>query len=442
MALTTNQKLLFLAIGMGILLPVSLAAPPPGATTTPYRITYTAKLTDASSLPITTSQSVRFSLWTDADWDAGDIDGAGNINTLSPGYAGWQETHTVTPNADGIFTLELGSITTFPNFNSATHLYLEVDVKPSASPATSFEVLDPDGNTANSSDRKSFNSSPYAINADTVDNRDADNSANNIPVLDGSGKLVYGVIPDSVYANTFTLDFDNNAPSNIITLQFGGTLAEFLRWNNVTSSFELSDSLNIDGDLIFSGSGNIGGATIDGNFNTLLNIPNTAISPYSKLIRLTPAIDGAVLQADGSDNNGTMRVLHQDSGGTGKRNYYEWTTGKTTAQDMDIVIKYQLPTDFVAFTGTPLTLTFQTQDAVAANNQLNLSMYDSLGAAVSLTGATSLTSAGIWADQAVTIVGAPTFTPGTFITFNLKASTINGGKYVRIGDLVLNYTGR
>jgi hypothetical protein len=446
LALKKYQKSSFLVLWVLVLImsfgSFGYAAAPPGSTTAPYRITYTAKLTDTSSVPIITSQSVRFSLWTDSDWDAGDIDGGGNINTLAPGYAGWQETHTVTPNADGIFTVDLGSITTFPNFTSATHVYLEVDVKPSAAPATAFEVLDPDGNTANTTDRKSFNSSPYAINADTVDNRDADNSANNIPVLDGSGKLIYGVVPDSVYANTFTLDFDNNSPSNIITLQFGGTVAEFLRWNNPVSRFDLSDSLNIDGDLSFTGTGNITGSTIDGSLNTLLNIPNTAIAPYAKLIRLIPQIDGATLQGDGLDNNGTMRLLHEDAGGANKRNYYEWTTGKATAQDMDIIIKYQLPTDFVAFTAAPLTLSLQTQDGIVANNKLDLQMYDSTGAAVTLIGATGLTSASAWTDQAILIGGAPTFTPGTFITFDIKTTAINTGKYVWVGDLLLSYTGR
>ncbi|MCC6643409.1 hypothetical protein IT411_01550, partial [Candidatus Peregrinibacteria bacterium] len=272
------------------------AAPPPlSNSTAPYKLTYTAKLTDASFAPITTAQSIRFSLWTDADWDAGDVDGSGNINTLAPGYAGWTETQTVTPNADGIFTVEIGAVTPLPNFTSATHVYLEVDVKPSAAANTAFEVLDPNGTTADANDRKPFNSSPYSVNADTVDNHDAGNSPNNLPILDGAGKLVYGVLPDAVNADTFTLDIDNNAASNIITLQFGGAIAEFLRWNNPSSRFEFSDDLQINGDLSFTGTSNITGAIIDGTLNTLTNIPNTALAPYSKIIRLSPEFDGSDL---------------------------------------------------------------------------------------------------------------------------------------------------
>lgn len=441
----TNLKLVLMAMAAALLASsaVLASAPPPlSNSTAPYKLTYTAKLTDASFAPITTAQSIRFSLWTDADWDAADVDGLGNINTLAPGYAGWTETQTVTPNADGIFTVEIGAATPLPNFTSATHIYLEVDVKPSASPNTAFEVLDPNGNTADTNDRKPFNSSPYAVNADTVDNHDAGNSPNNLPILDGAGKLIYGVLPDAVNADTFTLDVDNNAASNIITLQFGGAIAEFLRWNNPASRFEFSDDVQIDGDLTFTGTANITGAIIDGTLNTLTNIPNSALAPYNKIIRLAPEYDGSDLVGDGADNNGRMVMEHEDLGGLDKRNYYQWTTGKSTAQDLDIVIKYQLPTDFVAFTGTPITLAIQTQDGIAANNSIDLTMYDSTGAAVALSGATALTSASVWTDQSITFAGAPTLTPGTFVVFHIKTTSLNGGKYARVGDLILNYTGR
>jgi hypothetical protein len=419
----------------------AIAAAPPGVTTAPYKVTYTAKLTSAGGVPVTTSQSVRFSLWTDADWDAGDVDGLGNINPLAPGYAGWQETHTVTPNVDGIFTVELGSINTFPNFTLATHTYLQVEVKPSASPLTAFEVLDPDGNTANLTDRKPYNSAPYAINADTVDNRDASNTPNNIPVLDAFGKLVYGVLPDAVQADTFILDVNDDAPGNNITLQFGSAIAEFLRWNNAASTFELSDSLDINGDLTFSGTGNITGATIDGTLNTLQNIPISALTPYAKQIRLSPEYDGAALKADGTANNGIMALTNEDLGPPlQKYNYYIWTTNKAAAQDLDIKVRYQLPTDFVAFTAAPISLTYQTADAVPANNSVDLTLTDSAGAAAPLTGAGGLASA-TWTTAAVTFAGAPTFTPGSWIEFSIKM-TSTSGKFAKVGDLVLNYTGR
>lgn len=441
----TKKSFKGLLTGLGVLslvagIQLALAAPPPGATTAPYQLTYTAKLTNSAAVPVTTPQSVRFSIWTDSDWDAIDFDGAGNINPAAPGYAAWQETYTVTPNADGIFTVNLGSQATLPNFTNSVHLFLEVDVKPQASPNTAFEVLDPAGNIADTNDRKPINSSPYAINADTVDNRDAGNGPNNIPVLDGSGKLSYGVLPDGANSDTFTLDQDNNAPGNVITLQFGQAIAQYLRWNNPANSFELSNSLNINGNLSFTGGAAITGAVIDGGVNTIQNIPFSAIAPHAKQIRLSPAYDSAVLSEDGSDNKGTMKLMYEDLGPGNRHNFYNWSSNLPVAQDLDLVFRYQLPTEFVSFTATPITFTYQTSDAVVANNSTTITLMDTAGSPVTLVGATNLASVA-WTDANITFAGAPTFTAGNYIEFRIKSSAIVG-KYVRLGDIVLNYNAR
>ncbi len=94
----------------------------------------------------------------------------------------------------------------------------------------------------------------------------------------------------------------------------------------------------------------------------------------------------------------------------------------------------------MAFTAAPISLTYQTADAVPANNSIDLTLTDSAGAAAPLTGAGGLASA-TWTTAAVTFAGAPTFTPGSWIEFSIKMTTTSG-KFAKVGDLVLNYTGR
>ncbi|HHA18452.1 MAG TPA: hypothetical protein ENK70_01950, partial [Methylophaga sp.] len=107
------------------------------ATTTPGTIAYQARLLNSSNVPLTGSYSVRFSLWSDADFSVGvDVDGAGAIVIAAPGYAGWQETQTVTTDTYGLFDVAVGSVTPLPNFTNGTHDFLQVEVKPAASPAT------------------------------------------------------------------------------------------------------------------------------------------------------------------------------------------------------------------------------------------------------------------------------------------------------------------
>jgi len=65
----------------------------------------------------------------------------------------------------------------------------------------------------------------------------------------------------------------------------------------------------------------------------------------TKRVTMIPEFVGAVLSPDGSNNSGTMTA-----GSGSSHNYYQWETDQSTAQDYDIVVKFQLPSDFNATT--------------------------------------------------------------------------------------------
>ncbi|MEP0827528.1 MAG: hypothetical protein HRF51_03325 [bacterium] len=66
----------------------------------PNTITYQGKLTNAAGAPITTATNIVFSIWT----------------AVSGGSSLWTETHNgVTPDANGVFTVELGTTTPLTN---------------------------------------------------------------------------------------------------------------------------------------------------------------------------------------------------------------------------------------------------------------------------------------------------------------------------------------
>jgi len=403
-------------------------------------LTYTAKLTTSAGAPVITAQTVRLSMWNSADFIPADLDVNGNILLAAPAFLGWQETYTVTPNSEGIFTLRLGSLMPLPILNPTIHKFLEVDVKPSAAANTAFEVLDPDGNLANTSDRKPLDSVPYSYDSQTVNNLSPNNAPNNIPVLDAAGKLFFGVLPDGVNANIFTLDQDNNAPGNVITLQFGSVLGKFLQWNDLQQKFKLSDSLEVNGNLNFTGTRNITNAIIDGGVNTIQNISINSIVPYAQEMKFIPTYKGVVLEPDGANNVGVLKV-ENDSAVPGKPNYYIWTSNVGTLQDLDIVLKFQLPINFVAFSANPLALTYKTADNVVVNNSLDVTMTDSLDANIVLNGASSLVTNGNWASTEITFNGIPTFTPGSTVELRMKLSTL-ATKFVQAGDITLRYVGR
>lgn len=408
------------------------AAPPPGSTTTPYTVSYSAQLADPSGVPITTSQNIRFSLWSDADFDSGDLMPDGSLNSGSAGYSGWQEVHAVTPDANGIFEVQLGSITTFPNFNSQDHVFLQIEIKPAATADTDYEVLDPDGSTANTEDRHLLHSAPFSINADTVDNADVGTGPGNIPVLDGGSQLPISTIPGATNAENFTLDNDNTiSGAGSIELRFGDTLGKILEYNSTLGLFHFNDDLDISGNLTLTGT--VNGVTID----------TSTVGPYNQSIVNEPIYTGATIQSDGTDNQGKLEAFFIDSDGSPGNdnfNYYLWTTEQASLQDMDLIIRFQLPTGFTAWQAVPLQLTYRTEDGVTVHNKLDVTLEDTTGTAVSLNGATDLVSPAFTTAD-ITFGGSPTFTAGESVTVKIKLSALNeGGAYA--GKLTFHYIGR
>jgi cysteine-rich repeat protein len=403
--------------------------------TTPAFFIYNGILKTPGGVPVTTAQSFRFSLWTSDDFvDGVDRNGAGAL--LTPGtYAGWKEVQTVTPDTSGYFEIKVGATSAdpWPNFNKDAHPYLMIEVKPSASADTAYEVIDP--NTASAiDDRHDIGNEPFARNSDYLDNKEIGLSADNIVVLDGTAHFPIATIPGGTNFTTFNIDADDpDDTTGIIGLYFGTTLANhFLSWDPDGVAvgdgwFNFNDDVNIDGDL-----------TVTGSITGSIDYSN--LVPRSKSLTLIPEYDGATVEQDGTANKGSLKIGFEDLGGVDKRNYYEWTTQQVGSNDVDVAIKIRIPLDFVSFDATPFELLYQTSDAVVATNDLDITLFDTTGTAVALTGGTDLASAS-WSTAGITTGGAPTFTAGGEITLRIKLSSIGGG-FARAGTLRMNYTGR
>ena len=134
--------------------------------------------------------SIRFSIWSDADFDSGTDLSAGALQG-----AAWEEVTSVTTDTQGFFTIEVGSSTALPVFDFDSHKYLQAEVKDPSDPDTSYFVLDTLP-TNSSIDRKSLSATPYALNAARVDGREVGLNAGMIPYLDENGKLDRGLVTD------------------------------------------------------------------------------------------------------------------------------------------------------------------------------------------------------------------------------------------------------
>ena len=456
----------------------AIAAPPPGVTTAPYTVSYSARLTDAVGNPITTTRQIRFSLWSDSDVDPTDFLITGAIDPLAGGFSGWQETHNVTPDANGLFHLRLGSISTLPNFTIPTHIYLQVDVKANGAPDTAYETLDPDGNIANLTDRHPVNSVAFAINSDTVDNRDAGYAAGQIPYLDLSALLPVGTIPGGTNQDSFIIDFDDSvvAPGTI-ALQFGSALARVLEYDIAGGFFHFNDDVRISGGLAATGNVDFSLATefhmrevadeavatcttvnelvLDTTENKIyvciaVGSPGTwtAVAggggggAYSQTKVFEAEYNDSVYVPDGTNNKGTLSLSHTDTDGipgNNNFNYYVWKSLQPAMQDMDIVIRTHIPEGFTGWQAVPVHFTYNTLNNNPLNNRLDVTIEDTNGNPVPLVGATGLAGA-VWTTTAITFGGAPVWTPGQPITIRVKMSADNAG-LAHAGRLRLNYAG-
>lgn len=412
------------------------------ATTTPTTINYQGRLLNSSNNPLAGNYTFRFSLWSSTDWTAGDTLVGGGINTGSANYSNWQETHAVTTGTFGLFNISLGASTAFPNFTAGTHDYLQVEVKQTGQPDTSYEILDPQGTTADTIDRKTIHDQAYAENADTIDNAEIGTSAGDLAVLGAGGVWDIARIPAGTNTDIFQIDANDNAAGGVVQLSFGSSLLnQILSYdpNGVAASdgwFEFSDDVNIQGNLTTTG-------TVNGvNLN---NIPFTNLATRTKTARLKPHFPGAVAEALGGGSHRGKIQSHfvDDDGGGGPNNYsyYQWTTKQGSSNNYDIVLRWRLPDDFVSWQATPIVFRYKTQTANLADNDIDVTIDDTTGTNIAgLTGGSNLVSSS-WTTTNIGFGGGGTFTAGSEITIYIKMNATNAGG-VFVSDFAFNYNGR
>jgi hypothetical protein len=437
------------------------------AVTIPEKFIYEGRLLDNSGDPISTSHSFRFSLWSASAVDAGDVSG-GNINTLAPHYAGWQEVQTVTPNTDGFFSFELGSVTPLPDIDYTQHLYLQVEVKQSSQPDTSYEILDRAPSDP-SSDRSPLGSVPYAMNADTLDDADVGTSTGDIVLLGPSDAWPVSTIPGGTNADNFVLDSNDDAGGSI-SLQFGNTLSKILEWDIVNDYFNFNDDVNIQGNLTITGTvdgvdvsdlsdtvnthlnggpskhdaSEIDVEAVDGHYysagdlETVIDDLDEQIFKLSgnKKIILSSEYDAVSYKADGSNNIGR---LYLDNDFSNERNFYVWKSTRPTLQDYDLIIQVPVPSDFSSWDGaSPWTFNYRSTNAAATENKADIYIYDTTGAAVTLSGTSKDLASTSWASTSIGYTGSPTFTPGETFFIVIRMFSRNNEE-MHIGEVVLNY---
>lgn len=496
---------------------------PVHAASGPQTFVYNGHLLDSSGNAITTAHTIRFSLWTSADYVAGDVTATGAILTSSAAYAGWKDAFTVTPDARGYFSVQLGSNVALPDFSlfssaDLASLYLQVEVKAEGAAATAYEVLDQDS-SLDTVDRAPLLSVPFALNADLLDQRHVGTGSGSIPVLSADGLLDVSQMPGGTKLDGFTLDTDNSVSGGNISLEFGDTLGKTLSYDVTNGRFDFNDDLNVQGNLtvtglingvditaitsstdnahlkvssgagltisvargdyrlggvitqyagtggvavaddatnyVFFSSGGLtvnatgfptdsaviqvatvltsGGAITSVNDRRVFN-SNDAQSTIIKVFE--PLYEGAAYQGDGTNNVGQLKVGHS---GSTLRNYYDWSSTRSTLQDYGVLLRVPVASDFVRWGSTPLKLVYRTTSSDPSVTALEINVYDTAGAAVTLTGSgTTGLSATEWTTAEWGFGGSPTWTAGGEMLIKLTLSAKENAS-VQVGPLSVRF---
>jgi len=228
-----------LLVSLLILLPISSSY---AASTTPDIMMYEGKLLDTNGAAVTTEHSLRISFWTNADYITGDV-ALGVIDSGAANYGGWQEVQTITPNSNGIFSVELGSETSLPTIDFDSHKYLQVEIKASADAITEYELLDSDS-SSDTIDRQTIGSLPYSKNSEAVGGKSVGTSEDELAVLGTNGKWTVGQMPSGTNEDSFTI----NADGDDAIVQFGQNDDGKITYSDTEDTFDLDGNriVNVD----------------------------------------------------------------------------------------------------------------------------------------------------------------------------------------------------
>lgn len=148
-----------------------------------------------------------------------------------------------------------------------------------------------------------------------------------------------------------------------------------------------------------------------------------------------PQFANAALQGDGSNNVGQLYVNHDD---TSKNNFYFWTSTITSLQNYDVIVRVTVPPDFKNWVRNPLSVAYRSSSADTANNKMDISVVDTAGSAVTLSGSTTSLAGTSWGTTNIAFQGSPTWTAGGEFLIKFKMYAKSGNE-MHLGTLKVSH---
>lgn len=219
--------------------------------------------------------------------------------------------------------------------------------------------------------------------------------------------------------------------------------------NKIAYYFNGSSWIAMGGGGFISSSGSSGGggsftiAPSSGAVNTTVVSSTTLtwedLDPRNKsYIFANEALSSAMVPAT-AGTKGTIEELHDD---TADKNFYRWTTKQTGMQQMQLMLEWTAPEDFLGFADAPINVMLRTPSNNPADAQVDLVMQKN-NINMAMTGATDMTSpsATNWQTSSLAFSGTPTIQPGERVTIIVTLGVTNG-MTADIGAVTIHYKGK
>lgn len=152
-------------------------------------------------------------------------------------------------------------------------------------------------------------------------------------------------------------------------------------------------------------------------------------------VNLHAEFQNASYQADATENTGQLSVSLDN---ITLRNFYLWSSTRATLQDYDVVVRVSLPADFARWDSAPLSVSYRTTSADAANSKVDVSLFDTNGTPVALGGSATGLASTSWGTSALTFDSGATWTAGQefLVKFKLYAKD---NYQAHVGSMKLKY---
>lgn len=293
----------------------------------------------------------------------------------------------------------------------------------------------------------------YAVAFKVASGSNSDNFAHAVMSINQAGGMTLRNSTDS--ATAFRIQ--NTAGTNLLTADTAGSQILFGQASALSGKLVVASS----------GGGSITLTVGSTAVNYTLNLPGAAPSAggqclqtasgsttnlswgtcgggggsHVKAVTMVPEYAGAIFNPSGTNNNGYMSSGYAHGAIPGSHhNYYDWTTDQATAQNYDIVLQYQIPSDYSSFVAgswkiwtyvDSLTSTDITWDIRSASD----------GDCYSTTQHAKPGSATTWTQISLSDPGnGCTFAAGDTITIDINATAISPStNQVRVGEFTYQY---